>query len=134
MKMAFFAKYREGGLLLLRLSLGVLFLYLTAPALLGGHARWTHFGSDMHALGFRSHLAWWGFVGALAGSLGGVLMIFGLFFRIGILLALAVTVVHMIAIVSGRLGWHGAFPSVEMACILVSLLCIGPGKFSVDKT
>lgn len=134
MKMAFFAKYREGGLLLLRLSLGLLFIYLTAPALLGGSSRWARFGSDIRALGIHSHLSWWGFLGALAGSLGGLLMVFGLFFRIGILLALAVTIVHLIAVASGRLGWHGAFPALEMALVLTSLLFIGPGKFSVDKT
>ncbi len=134
MKMAFFAKYREGGLLLLRLSLGLLFLYLTAPALLGGAARWAHFGGDMRALGVHSHFAWWGFLGALAGSLGGLLMIFGLFFRIGILMTLDLAAVHTIAIAEGRLGWHGAFPALEMSLILLSLLFIGPGKFSVDKT
>lgn len=134
MRMAFLAKYRETGLLLLRVSLGLLFIYLTAPALLAGAARWARFGAGVRSIGLHSHLQLWGFLGALAGCLGGVLMIFGLFFRIGILLALAITIVHAITVSKGAAGFHAALAASESAIILVSLLFIGPGKFSVDKT
>jgi hypothetical protein len=36
MRMAFLAKYADFGLLLLRISLGVLFIIYVAPALIGG--------------------------------------------------------------------------------------------------
>ncbi len=130
----FLAKYRETGLLLLRLSLGLLFIYLTAPTLMAGAARWARFGADVRYLGLHSHFQLWGFLGALAGCLGGILIIFGLFFRIGILLVLAITIVHAIAISKGAAGFQAALAATEMAIVLVSLLFIGPGKFSVDKT
>ncbi|MEP6686514.1 MAG: DoxX family protein [Verrucomicrobiota bacterium] len=133
MRLQFLAKYREAGLLLLRISLGLLFIYLTAPALLGGSTRLAHFGAGIRILGLHSHFQLWGMIGALAGCLGGALMIFGLFFRIGVLLVLAITLVH-VAVAKGALGFHGAIPAVETAIVLVSLLFIGPGKYSVDKT
>jgi len=134
MRMAFLAKYRETGLLVLRVSLGLIFIYLIAPVLLAGVVRWTRFGAAMRHLGLHSHLQFWGFLGALAGSLGGVLIIFGLFFRIGLLLTLTITCIDAIVVARGNGGFHAALPAIEMSIVLLSLLFIGPGKFSVDKT
>ena len=44
MRMQFLSKYREAGLLLLRVSLGLLFIYLTAPALMSGSTRLAQHG------------------------------------------------------------------------------------------
>lgn len=134
MRLAFLGKYRETGLLLLRVSLGLLFIWLTAPALMRGAARCARFGAGVRHLGIHSHYQIWGFVGAFAGCVGGVLLIFGLFFRIGILLVLAISIVHAVMLMKGAAGFHAAVPAIETSIILLSLLLIGPGKFSVDKT
>ncbi len=134
MRMQFLSKYREAGLLLLRVSLGLLFIYLTAPVLMGGSARLTHFGAGIRIVGFHSHFQLWGIVGALAGCIGGTLMIFGLFFRIGILLVLAISILHAIGTAKGAAGFHAAIAAMETCIVLISLLFIGPDKFSVDKT
>ena len=134
MRLQFLAKYRETGLLLLRVSLGLLFIYLTAPALMSGSTRLAHFGAGVRIFGLHSHFQFWGAIGALAGCLGGALMVFGLFFRIGILLVLAITIIHAVAIAKGTAGFQAALPAVEACVVLISLLFIGPGKFSVDKT
>ncbi len=99
----FLSKYRETGLLLVRASLGLIFVILIVPVLWSGEGTWGHFGSAMRYLDFHSHYKFWGFIGALAGCAGSVLMMLGLFFRIGVLLALAVTLVHLVAI------WDNAF-------------------------
>ena len=133
MRMLFLAKYRETGLLLLRVSIGVLFIIFIAPVLFGGSGRWSHFGSGVSVLGFHSHFAAWGFVGALAACLGAMLMIFGLFFRLGVLLCLIVATLHAIDSMRGS-ALHAALLPIELCAILLSLLFIGPGKYSVDKT
>ena len=133
MRMQFLSKYREAGLLLLRVSLGLLFIYLTAPALMGGSTRLAHFGAGIRILGFHSHFQLWGTVGALAGCLGGALMVFGLFFRIGVLLILVISLIYAIAIARSAAGFQAALPVAETCVVLISLLLIGPGKFSVDK-
>src|SRR5439155_19085785 len=79
----FLGKYRETGLLLIRASIGLIFIILIAPVLWNGEGSWEHFGSAMRHLDFHSHYKFWGFAGAVLGCAGGVLMILGLFFRVG---------------------------------------------------
>jgi putative oxidoreductase len=133
MRLAFLAKYREAGLLLIRVSIGLLFILYTAPTLIGGPKAWAHFGAGAAHFGLHSHLQIWGFLGSLLGCLGGVLMIFGLFFRIGVLFVFVVAIGHAIAVYKGT-GFRVALPSIEMCFVLAGLLFIGPGKSSVDKT
>ena len=133
MRLAFLAKYRETGLLLIRVSLGVIFILYTAPALIGGPKAWAHFGAGAGHFGLGSHFQIWGFLASLSGCLGGVLIIFGLFFRIGILLVFVLALGHAIAVYTGT-GFRAALPSMEMCFVLAGMLFIGPGKYSVDKT
>ena len=133
MRLAFLAKYRETGLLLIRVSLGVIFILYTAPALIGGPKAWAHFGAGASHFGLDSHFQVWGFLGSLLGCLGGVLMIFGLFFRIGVLLVFVLPLDHAIAVYTGT-GFRAALPSIEMCFVLAGMLFVGPGKYSVDKT
>src|SRR5438128_10623173 len=81
----FLGKYRETGLLLIRASIGLIFIVLIAPILWNGPGNWEHFGSAMRHLDFHSHFKIWGFAGAVLGCVGGVLMVLGLFFRVGVL-------------------------------------------------
>jgi putative oxidoreductase len=133
MRLAFLAKYRETGVLLIRVSIGLLFILYAAPALMGGPKAWAQFGAGAGHFGLHSHLQIWGFLGSLLGCLGGVLMIFGLFFRIGVLLVLVLALSHAITVYYGT-GFRMALPSFEMCFVLAGLLFIGPGKYSVDKT
>jgi putative oxidoreductase len=133
MRLAFLAKYREVGLLLIRISIGLLFILYAAPALIGGPKAWGHFGTGASHFGLHSHVQVWGFLGALLGCVGGILMIFGLFFRIGVLLVLVLAIGHAIAVCEGP-GFRVALPSIEMCFVLAGVLFVGPGKYSVDKT
>src|SRR5947207_15968432 len=94
----FLGKYREAGLLLLRASAGLIFILICGPVLLSGEHRWGQFGSAMRVFNFHSHLDWWGFLGALAGCVGGIFMMLGFAFRIGLLLAFLVALVNAIAV------------------------------------
>jgi putative oxidoreductase len=129
----FLSKYRETGLLLIRASIGLIMIMVIAPVLWNGSGSWEHFGSAMEHLDFHSHYKFWGFVGALLGCAGGVLMILGLFFRIGVLFALVVTLIHLIALWDSGGGFYARLPAMEMSILLLSLLFVGPGKYSVDK-
>ena len=129
----FLSKYRETGLLLFRASIGLIFIILIAPVLWSGQGSWEHFGSAMRHLDFHSHYRFWGFVGGILGCVGGVLMVLGLFFRIGVLFTLAVTLVHLVVVWDSHGDFLARLPALEMAILLVSLLLIGPGKYSVDK-
>lgn len=133
MALQFLSKYRETGLLLLRASAGLILIIFCAPVLLEGERAWAAFGSGMKAFGFRANMQWWGFFGALAASTAGVLMILGLFFRIGVLLGLVIAIIHAVLVSKSTGDFHRAIPAIEMVILLVGLLFVGPGKYSVDK-
>ncbi len=134
MRMQWLAKYREAGLLLMRVALGVLFVILCGPVLLSGPSRWASFGSGIREIGVASNFQFWGFLGALAGCVGAALMIFGLFFRPGVLLVLAITVVHTVGAFDGGGTVRGNLAAIELCAMLIGLLFVGPGKYSVDKS
>ena len=133
MRMQWLAKYRETGLLLMRVALGVLFIILTGPVLLSV-SKWASFGSAVRNIGLSSNFQVWGFLGALMGCVGGALMIFGLFFRPGVLLVLAITLIHTLGAVDRSGTLRAALGAIELCLILTGLLFVGPGKYSVDKT
>jgi putative oxidoreductase len=129
----FLGKYSETGLLLLRASMGLIFILICAPVLFAGAQRWAQFGSAMRVFNFHSHLEWWGFFGALAACVGGILMVLGLAFRLGILLAFLVALVNAITVARYAPGLYPKLVPMEVVVILVCLALIGPGKYSVDK-
>ena len=87
----------------------------------------------MRVFHFHSHLDWWGFLGALAGCVGGIFIILGFAFRIGLLLAFLPALVHAIAISHREHGLYPIIIPIETVIVLVCLSFIGPGKYSVDK-
>src|SRR6476659_8090460 len=114
MRMQWLGKYREAGLLLMRVGLGVLFIILIGPVLFAGPGGWARTGEGIRNLGLHTHYQFWGFLGALIACAGGALMIFGLFFRLGVLLVLAVTFVHLL----GVGNYHTHLGDIELAVML----------------
>jgi len=130
----FLGKYSETGLLLLRASMGLIFILVCAPVLFAGQHRWAQFGSAMRVFNFHSHLEWWGFFGALAACIGGILIVLGLAFRLGILFVFIIALVNAINVARYVPGLYPKLVPIEIAVILVCLALIGPGKYSVDKS
>jgi len=137
--MALFGKlgnYKNFGLLIMRLGLGIMFIYHGYPKITGGLKMWEGVGQATGYLGIHFLPVMWGLLAALAETVGGVLLILGLCFR----LACLVLIIDMlVAIVfhlhqSGDMGGvMGAAQAIEMAVVFAGLLFVGPGKYSVDK-
>src|SRR5436305_14621497 len=125
----FLGKYREAGLLLLRASVGLIFILICGPVLLSGEHRWGQFGSAMRVFNFHSHLDWWGFLGALAGCVGGIFMILGFAFRVGVLLAFFIALVNAIVVARHNHGLYLVLVPIEAVIILACLSFIRPGKY-----
>ena len=87
----------------------------------------------MRHLDFHSHYKFWGFVGAIVGCAGAVLMILGLFFRIGVLFALAVTLVHLVAVWHTRGEFLVRMPAFEMSILLVVSFSSAPANTASTK-
>jgi putative oxidoreductase len=124
-----FNQYRDAGLLFLRIGLGVSFLIHGFPKLLGGPEKWTALGGAMGLLGLDFAPLFWGLMAALSETLGGLLLMLGIFFRPACLfLALTMAVALNMHISKGD-----PFPvyshALEDGIVFLALILIGPGKF-----
>ncbi|MGY3055023.1 putative oxidoreductase [Pedobacter sp. UYEF25] len=126
-------KYRNTGLLLLRVGLGIMFISHGFPKMAGGPANWEKIGGTMHVVGIHFIPTFWGFMAAFAETFGGFLIIVGLFFRPACLLILMTMIIASTMKLGLGSGFMAASQPIEMAIVFVSLLLIGPGKYSVDK-
>jgi putative oxidoreductase len=126
-------RYRDFGLLILRLGIGTMFLTHGVPKLMGGPDMWKGVGAAMGNLGVGAFPAVWGFLAGLSEAGGGACLILGWAFRPACILmafTMAVAVTHHFT--AGE-GLAGASHAMEMGIVFVSLILIGPGRYSVDK-
>lgn len=134
--MAYFSnlgKYKDFGLLVIRVGLGIMFIYHGYPKLLGGPHLWEQVGASTKYVGINFAPVFWGFMAALVEALGGFLLIVGLAFRPVCLLLLINMIVAAISHIGGGDGISGASHAIEDAIVFAGLLFIGPGRYSVDK-
>lgn len=141
MFLSFLSKYREGGLLFLRAGLGISFMIHGIPKLLGGPKLWHGLGEALGAVGihFGPPIAFmttsFGFMASFAEGVGGALLVLGLFFRPACFL-LVCTMCVATAMLHGKGGDFNTTTSrpLELAIVFASLIFIGPGKYSLDKS
>ena len=125
-------RHRDIGLLILRLGIGMMFMYHGWPKISGGLVTWTKLGAAVGNFGITFAPAFWGFMAAFAEFGGGLLLLLGLFFRIAsILLTLTMIVAISTKFASG-VGFAGAAQPIELGILFFSLIWIGPGRYSFD--
>ncbi|SOD20053.1 DoxX family protein [Pedobacter xixiisoli] len=126
-------KYRNTGLLILRVGLGAMMMVHGLPKIMGGPDTWTGLGSSMKVIGINFLPTFWGLMAALAEGMGGFLLLLGLFFRpVNMLLAFTMLIAALVHFGKGE-GIMGASHAIEVGIVFFSLIFIGPGKYSVDK-
>jgi putative oxidoreductase len=125
-------KYRQIGLLILRLGLGLMFIIHGYPKIIGGPDKWLQLGGVMALIGIKFAPAFWGFMAAFAEFIGGILLIIGFFFRPACaLLVFTMIMATIMHLVKGD-GLNIASHAIEAGITFFSLILIGPGDFSLD--
>lgn len=125
-------KYRNTGLLILRVGLGAMMMVHGLPKIMGGPDMWTGLGGSMKVIGINFLPTFWGLMAALAEGMGGFLLLLGLFFRpVNMLLAFTMLIAALVHFGKGE-GIMGASHAIEVGIVFFSLIFIGPGKYSVD--
>ena len=122
------------ALLFTRAVFGFLIVYLHGiPKLMGGPERWQRLGSSLTgSLGIEGVNIFFGFMAMMAETLGGLLILIGLYTRISASF-LAFT---MLVAFSGHLardGFAGSEKPLLVLAYFVGLILSGAGTFSVDK-
>ena len=134
--MAIFAslgKYKNTGLLIIRISLGILFMLHGYPKLLGGPEKWEAIGGSMKNVGITFVPVFWGLMAALTETFGAFLFLLGLAFRpVCLLLVFTMTIAAILHLSKGD-GVSGASHAIEAGVVFLGLTLVGPGKYSVDK-
>ncbi len=127
-------KYRDVGLLILRIGVGFTFIFIHGYSkITAGVEGWRNYGAAMKSVGITFAPEFWGFMSAFAEFFGGILLFLGLLFRPAMILL----IINMfIAFMStfNRTGTilQTAWP-LEILTLMVALFIIGPGKYSLDQ-
>ncbi len=128
-----FNRYRDGGLLFLRLGLGVTFLFHGIPKMRGGPDQWAVLGGAMGTLGISIFPAFWGFMAALSETLGGTLLILGVYFRTGCLFLVMTMAVALQMHINKGDPFAVYSHALEDGIVFLALLLIGPGRYVLKK-
>lgn len=126
-------KYRNTGLLILRLGIGAMMMVHGLPKIMEGVEGWTKLGGSMKVIHIDFLPVFWGFMAAITEGIGGFLLILGLFFRpVNVLLVFNMIIAALVHFNKGD-GLDGAGHAIELGIVFLSLIFIGPGKYSIDK-
>ncbi len=121
-------RYIHLGLLILRIGLGIMFIFHGSPKLFGGPETWVKVGSNMSLLGINFWFIFWGLIAALSEFVGAILLITGLYFTPACVLLLLTMLVATIGSLSAGDPFSEFSHPLELAIVFFSLIVTGPGR------
>jgi putative oxidoreductase len=124
--------YKNTGLFITRVGLGVMFVMHGYPKLLGGPDSWQQLGEATKYIGIHFLPAFWGFMAACTETFGGFLLVIGLAFRPVCALLLCTLIVATAMHLKTGQGLEQAAHAIEDAVVFAGLIFVGPGRYSVD--
>ena len=119
------------GLFILRVGIGIMFIFHGYPKLTGGQETWTTIGTmGLAPLGIDNIPMFFGLLAGLAEAGGGLCLITGIFFRpASLILAVTMLIATNMHLSRGD-SFNDYSHAAEAAIIFISLALIGPGKYS----
>jgi len=134
MLLKFLGKYRDAGLLILRIGLGAAFIIHGLPKLTGGPKLWPSLGKSMGLIGIDFLPTFWGFMAAFSEGIGGVLLVLGAFYRpVCLLLTFTMCMATLVLASPKNRDFKEYSNPLKLAVVFFGLAFVGPGRFSIDK-
>ncbi|MBN2731362.1 MAG: DoxX family protein [Balneolaceae bacterium] len=127
------AKYRNIGLLILRIGLGTMFILHGYPKLFGGPVVWEQVGAATGVLGVDVLPVALGFLAGITEFFGGIFLLLGIFYRptLGFLI-FVMAIAASTHIASGDPFSIISHP-IEISIVFIAMLFLGPGKYSLKN-
>lgn len=120
------------GFLILRVGIGIIFIFHGYPKLVGGTDVWTEIGSTMSMVGITFAPTFWGFMAAAAETIGGLLIIVGFLHRPAALMMMATMIMAIVMHVTMGDPYAIYSNALKGLVIFMALILTGPGKYSLD--
>ena len=122
----------DWGLLVLRIGIGIIFMFHGFPKLMGGVETWSQLGSTMSLVGISFAPVFWGFIAAAAEAIGGVFIILGLLQRPVALMLVGTMIVAVLMHVTAGDPFGIYSNALKALVVFIALTLTGPGKYSID--
>ncbi|MBW7997376.1 MAG: DoxX family protein [Candidatus Glassbacteria bacterium] len=129
---SFLDRYRDHGLLLIRVGVGVLFMMHGWPKITGGVETWEKVGGAIGVFGIGFAPVFWGFMAAFSEFFGGLLLAVGLFSRGAAFLLFCTMVTASTMHITGGDGFERFSHPLKLVFVFGGLMLAGPGRFSID--
>jgi len=125
--------YPDFGLLVIRIVLGFSYVIVHGgQKLIAGPTLWNKIGSSVGTLGINFAFTEWGFLAMCAEFFGGLLIMFGLFFRPAtVFIIFTMFIAAYSTFAKGASIGTLAYP-IELGITILGLFFTGPGKYSLD--
>ena len=120
------------GWLIFRIGIGISILLHGIPKLTGGVEMWTYIGGSMSLFGITFAPAFWGFMAAVAESVGGLLFALGLFFRPAALMLAGTMMVALATHLAAGDDFMVFGHALDLLIFFAASILIGAGKYSLD--
>lgn len=124
--------FRDMGLLILRIGIGIMFILHGYPKIMGGPDDWAKLGiKGMGSVGIQSFHIFWGFMAAISEFIGGILLALGFLFRPALFFMFFTMVFAALSHITTGKGIP--YLAIESGILFFSLILIGPGRYSLDR-
>ncbi|OGF67866.1 MAG: DoxX family protein [Candidatus Fischerbacteria bacterium RBG_13_37_8] len=133
MLLNFLNKYRDVGLLVGRIGLGIMFMFHGGGKLFAGPEMWTKVGSALGLFGITFAPTMWGMLASCSEFFGGLLLIIGFAYRPALIFMMSIMFVATTMHLNKGDGLQGASHAIEAGIMFLSMFIMGPGKYSIDE-
>lgn len=120
------------GWLILRVGIGISIFLHGFPKITGGTETWTAIGGSMGVFGINFAPTFWGFLAALAESVGGLLFALGLFFRPAAVMLTGTMIVALSTHLAAGDNFMVFGHALDLLFVFAGAIFIGAGKYSLD--
>ena len=124
----------DTALLLLRVGIGIMFIFHGYPKITGGVEKWAGLGTyGMGSIGINFAPIFWGFIAAFSEFFGGIMIVLGIYTRSFSVLLFSTMFIATCSHLNSGDGIMGASHAIECGIIFLFLILSGSGNYAIKE-